>query len=114
MLDLKFINTNLEAVKTGMNKRRAKIDFALLTDNDEKRKALLLNIEELRHTRNTVSDEIAKLKKSGENADSLIEKMKDVSDTIKTLDKGLAGTHFFDQSTHDFSAVLPALIQGLA
>ncbi|OGR27114.1 MAG: serine--tRNA ligase [Desulfobacterales bacterium RIFOXYA12_FULL_46_15] len=90
MLDLKFINTHLEAVKNGMNKRRAKIDFSLLSDNDEKRKSLLLNIEELRHTRNTVSDEIAKLKKSGEDANPLIQKMKDVSDTIKTLDKDLA------------------------
>ena len=106
MLDLKFINTNLEAVKTGMNKRRAKIDFALLTDNDEKRKALLLNIEELRHTRNTVSDDIAKLKKSGENADSLIEKMKDVSDTIKTLDKGLA---VIETAIQDFLISLPNL-----
>ncbi len=106
MLDLKFINTNLEAVKTGMNKRRAKIDFALLTDNDEKRKALLLNIEELRHTRNKVSDEIAKLKKSGENADSLIEKMKDVSDTIKTLDKGLA---VIETAIQDFLISLPNL-----
>ena len=71
MLDLKFISTHLEAVKTAMNKRRAKIDFALLTDNDEKRKALLLKIEELRHTRNTVSDEIASLKKSGEEHETI-------------------------------------------
>lgn len=106
MLDLKFINTNLEAVKTGMNKRRAKIDFTLLSDNDEKRKALLLKIEELRHTRNTVSDEIAKLKKSRENADSLIDKMRDVSDTIKTLDKELAA---IEKAIQDFLISLPNL-----
>jgi seryl-tRNA synthetase len=98
MLDLKFINTHLEGVKTAMNKRRAKIDFSLLTDNDEKRKALLLNIEELRHTRNKVSDEIAGLKKSGGDAGPLIEKMKDVSDTIKTLDKNLAAIETAIQS----------------
>ncbi|MDA8134001.1 MAG: serine--tRNA ligase [Desulfobacteraceae bacterium] len=98
MLDLKFINTHLEGVKTAMNKRRAKIDFSLLTDNDEKRKALLLNIEELRHTRNKVSDEIAGLKKSGGDAGPLIEKMKDVSDTIKTLDKDLAAIETAIQS----------------
>jgi seryl-tRNA synthetase len=98
MLDLKFINTNLEGVKTAMNKRRAKIDFSLLTDNDEKRKALLLNIEELRHTRNKVSDEIAGLKKSGGDAGPLIEKMKAVSDTVKTLDKDLAAIETAIQS----------------
>ncbi len=106
MLDLKFINTNLEAVKSGMNKRRAKIDFSLLSDNDEKRKALLLNIEELRHKRNIVSDEIAKLKKSGKDAGSLIEKMKAVSDTIKTLDKELA---FIETAIQDFLISLPNL-----
>ncbi len=106
MLDLKFINTNLEAVKTAMNKRRAKIDFTLLSDNDEKRKTLLLNIEELRHTRNTVSDEIAKLKKSGENADSLIEKMRDVSDTIKALDKKLTA---IETAIQDFLISIPNL-----
>ncbi len=104
MLDLKFINTNLEAVKTAMNNRRAKIDFTLLSGNDEKRKALLLNTEELRHTRNTVSNEIAKLKKSGENADSLIKKMKDVSDTIKTLDKELV---LIETAIQDFLISLP-------
>ncbi len=98
MLDLKFINTHLEGVKTAMAKRRAKIDFSLLTDNDEKRKALLLNIEELRHTRNKVSDEIAGIKKSGGDAGPLIEKMKDVSDTIKTLDKDLAAIETAIQS----------------
>jgi len=104
MLDLKFINTHLEAVKNGINKRRIKIDFTLLSDNDEKRKALLLKIEELRHTRNTVSDEIAKLKKSRDNADSLIEKMRDVSDTIKTLDKALTA---IETAIQDFLIFLP-------
>ncbi len=104
MLDLKFINTHLEAVKKGMNKRRAKIDFTLLSDNDEKRKELLLKIEELRHTRNTVSDEIAKLKKSRENADSLIDKMRNVSDTIKALDRELAA---IEKAIQDFLISLP-------
>lgn len=106
MLDLKFISANLEAVKIAMNKRRVEIDFGLLTDNDEKRKALLLNIEELRHTRNKVSEEIAGLKKSGKDAGSLIEKMKDVSETIKNLDKELA---FVEAAIQDFLISLPNL-----
>ncbi|MFA5903968.1 MAG: serine--tRNA ligase [Desulfobacula sp.] len=106
MLDLKFINANLDLVKIAMNKRRAKIDFTLLSNNDEKRKTLLSNIEELRHTRNKVSDEIAKLKKSGVTADPLIEKMKDVSDTIKTLDKELA---VIETAIQDFLISLPNL-----
>ncbi|WP_300459957.1 serine--tRNA ligase [Desulfobacula sp.] len=87
MLDLKYIKTNLELVQNGMGKRRANIDFSSLLNNDDKRKALLLEIEALRHKRNVVSDDIAKIKKSGQDAGSLIEQMKEVSETIKRLDK---------------------------
>lgn len=104
MLDLKYITTHLEEVKNAMNNRKAKIDFSILLNNDEKRKALLLTIEELRHSRNTVSDEIAQLKKSGQNADLLIHKMKDVSETIKTLDKDLVA---IEASIQDFLFSLP-------
>ncbi len=58
MLDLKYIKNNLELVKNGMEKRRAKIDFTSLLKYDDKRKAVVLEIEELRHKRNVVSDEV--------------------------------------------------------
>ncbi|CCK78760.1 serine--tRNA ligase [Desulfobacula toluolica] len=90
MLDLKYVKNNLEIVKNGMKKRNAKLNFASLLENDDKRKALLLEIEKLRHKRNVVSDEIAKIKKSGHDAGPLIKEMRDVSETIKKLDKELS------------------------
>ena len=104
MLDLKYIINNLEAVKNGMEKRRAKIDFALLLKNDDKRKTLLLEIETLRHKRNVVSDDIAKMKKAGENATTFIEQMRAVSETIKKLDKELST---IEETIHDFLISLP-------
>ena len=104
MLDLKYIKNNLEAVKNGMEKRRAKIDFALLLKNDDKRKTLLLEIETLRHKRNVVSDDIAKMKKAGENATSFIEQMRAVSETIKKLDKELST---IEETIHSFLISLP-------
>ncbi|MBU1341017.1 MAG: serine--tRNA ligase [Proteobacteria bacterium] len=104
MLDLKYVITNLEVVKNGMEKRKAKIDFIALLNNDDKRKAWLLEIEELRHKRNVVSDDIAKMKKSGKDAGSLIEQMKEVSETIKGLDKELA---IVQEAIHDFLISLP-------
>jgi len=89
MLDLKFVKSNLEDVKKAMEKRKEKIDFSFLEQNDDKRKNLLLKIEGLRHKRNIVSDDIASMKKSGKNAESLINEMRLVSDTIKKLDKEL-------------------------
>ena len=104
MLDLKYIKNNLEAVKSGMEKRRAKIDFALLLKNDDKRKTLLLEIETLRHKRNVVSDDIAKMKKAGENFTSFIKQMRAVSETIKKLDKELST---IEETIHDFLISLP-------
>lgn len=104
MLDLKLLKNNLELVKNGMAKRKVKIDFTVLLNNDDKRKSLLLEIEELRHKRNVVSDDIAKIKKTGEDAGSLIEQMRDVSETIKKLDKSLTT---IEESIHDFLISLP-------
>ena len=106
MLDLKYIKTNLELVKKGMAKRRAKIDFTSLLSNDENRKKLLLEIEALRHKRNIVSDDIAKIKKSGGDADAVIKEMRDVSDTIKELDKGLSTVQ---SAIQDFLISIPNL-----
>jgi len=104
MLDLKYIKNNLDLVKKGMEKRRAKIDFTLLLNDEDKRKTLLLEIEELRHKRNIVSDDIAKMKKAGENAGSHIEQMRDVSETIKKLDKELSA---IEAGINDFLIRLP-------
>jgi len=87
MLDIKLIKNNLDTVVQGMKKRRTNIDFSPFLENEEKRKALLVDIEELRHLRNTVSGEIAKMKKSGRDAQPSIDKMKDVSEKIKEMDK---------------------------
>ncbi len=106
MLDIKLIKNDLDFVKRGMEKRGAKIDFSDFLKNEEKRKALLLEIEELRHERNTASDEIAKMKKSGQDAQPSIEKMRAVSDRIKDLDKKLAEAESW---INDFLITLPNL-----
>ena len=104
MLDLKYVKNNLGIVKTGIKKRRANIDFTSLLDNDEKRKDRLLKIEDLRHKRNVVSDDIAKLKKSGQDAAPLIEQMREVSETIKKLDKELST---IEEAIHNFLITIP-------
>jgi len=106
MLDIKLIKNDLDFVKKGMEKRGAKIDFSDFLKNENNRKALLLEIEKLRHQRNTVSDEIAKMKKSGQDAQPSIEKMRAVSDRVKELDKKLAEA---ESTIKDFLIALPNL-----
>lgn len=104
MLDLKYIKKNFGQVKNGMEKRRADIDFDALLKNDEKRKTLLQEIEALRHKRNTVSDDIATMKKSGQRSDEQIQEMRLVSDKIKKMDKSLSG---IEDAIKDFLISIP-------
>jgi seryl-tRNA synthetase len=106
MLDLKYIINHLDTVQKGMEKRNAPIDFSALFQNEEKRKKLLLEIEQLRHQRNVVSDNIAEMKRSGQDAKSSIEEMRTVSETIKKLDQDLAKV---ETAIHDFLITLPNL-----
>lgn len=106
MLDLKYIKKNRDAVEAGMKKRNADVDFNLLLTIDRKRKQQLLEIEALRHERNIVSDQIAELKKSGQDAAGPIDKMKGVSARIKDLDKDLS---CLEQELKDFLITIPNL-----
>ena len=86
MLDIKFVRSNPEDVVAGMKKRGMDLDLAPFLALDEKRRALLTEVEQLKNTRNTVSKEIGKMKKAGENADALVAEMSKVGEDIKALD----------------------------
>ncbi len=57
---------------------------------DAQRRELITATEQLKAQRNKASDEIARLKKAKENADSLIGEMKAVSERIKEADERIA------------------------
>jgi len=90
MLEIKYVRQNLSDVQTALKNRGDDTDLSQLEAYDTDRRSLLLEIEDLRHHRNVVSEQIAQMKKNGENADSLVTKMRDVSAKIKELDKSLA------------------------
>ena len=92
MLEIKFVRQNLETVENALAARGHSTDLGAFKTCDEKRRAILLELEDLRHQRNVVSDQIAEMKKAGENADDVVAQMRDVSSKIKTLDKSLAET----------------------
>lgn len=90
MLEIKFVRQNLSFVQEALLNRGAAIDLDLFAETDKRRRTILFEIEELRHHRNTVSDQIARMKKSGKNADDIVLKMRDVSEKIKRLEKRLS------------------------
>lgn len=95
MLELRFIRENLELVKEKCIRRG--MDTKLIDDfaaTDQKRLTLLAEVEGLKNKRNTVSDQIAVLKRgSAEDktkADPLIVSMRETSQQIKELDNQLS------------------------
>lgn len=88
MLDIKAIRQDPEFFRRGIARKKAdpELIHQLLT-MDESWRAALAEVERLKNDRNRASEEIAKKKKSGEDASESIRLMKDVSDRIKLLDE---------------------------
>jgi len=92
MLELRFVRENSELVKAKMLLRGMdgeKIDRFVVIDQE--RRQLLAEVEGLRNTRKTVSQEIAALKAKQQDAEALMLEMRKVGDRIKELEQRLSG-----------------------
>ena len=86
MLEIKFVRKHLSEVKDALLNRGQMSDLDTFKEYEAKRSKMLFEIEELRHRRNMVSNQIAKMKQNGEDADNFIADMRDVSEKIKQRD----------------------------
>ena len=90
MLDIRLIRTDPGLVRQAIRRRGgdvAPIDALLRAD--ERRRALLLQVESLRADRNRVSEQIATIKRAGGDASDMIAQMRRVGDRIKELEEDL-------------------------
>ena len=91
MLDIKRIREDFEGVKERVA-FRGKGDFGI--DNvkkyDEERRALLADVEAMKNRQNTVSREIPKMKKEGQDTTAIMAEMKERSGKIKEMDGRLS------------------------
>lgn len=90
MLDPKLIRHTPEVVAEAMRRRHKEIDLDVLTDLENRRRTALTKVETLKAERNTVSQQIAELKKRKEDATGHIEAMRRLGDEIKQLDQEAA------------------------
>lgn len=87
MLDVKLLRNDFERVVRALHNRGASLDLLeKFPSYDTARREKLTEGDQLKNRRNVVSQEVAKLKKNGGNADELIAEMRDVNDRIKLLD----------------------------
>ena len=91
MLDIKKIREDYEGIKSRVE-FRGKGDFGIskVKKLDEKRRSLLADVEAKKSKQNTVSREIPKLKKAGEDTTEIMAEMKALSEEIKALDSKLS------------------------
>lgn len=86
MLDIKFIRENPEKVKKSITDRGLELDIDELLSLYKKRRALLIEVDKLKHKRNIASKEVARCKGEKEEAGPLLAEMKTVSHKIKEID----------------------------
>ncbi len=90
MLDIRLIRENPERVRENLKKRG---DAALLKQledlirHDEQWRLLLTQVNELRHKRRVVTEEIAKLKKEGKDTEEKVNEAKSIPEKISDLEK---------------------------
>lgn len=91
MLDIKRIREDYDNVKAAVEKR-CKGDFGLskVPELDANRREILLEVEKMKNRQNTVSKEIPKLKKAGEDTSEIMAEMKELSTAIKEMDNKLS------------------------
>jgi len=108
MLDIKAIRENFEQVEAQLKRRDPDASLTEVVRLDERRRALIQEVEALKAERNASSKRVAELKRAGkgEEAEALIEKMGEVADRIKQLD---AEQREADARLEDLLARLPNL-----
>ncbi|NLA07011.1 MAG: hypothetical protein GX872_05195 [Firmicutes bacterium] len=91
MLDLKFVRSNPELVRDSLRKRGESTEILdTLLACDERRRAILVEAEELKRQRNEASAEVGRMKQTGEDASSIVSEMRMVSERIRGLDQELS------------------------
>jgi seryl-tRNA synthetase len=104
MHDLAYFREHLDVFADMAKKRGATLDLDAFRALDKERRELITATEQLKAQRNKASEQIARLKKEKENADTLIVEMKQVSDRIKQGDERIA---LLDATQRDLLLTIP-------
>ncbi len=86
MLDMKVIRGETERVKAALARRKEDIDLDGVIALDDKRRAILYEVENLKAKQNEASKKIPVMKKAGEDVAPVLAEMKELSGEIKELD----------------------------
>ena len=106
MLDINLIRKDPDFVSERLAVRGLQVDFSEFLEKDKQRRELIHATEQLKAERNKTSAEIPKLKKEGKDVSEILQRMREIGDTIKENDQTLAE---LNQEQTDFLVGLPNL-----
>jgi seryl-tRNA synthetase len=108
MLDLNFVRDNLPLVEEKLRQRGLDSSAVLgdFRDVDTQRRNAITEVETLKARRNKASEDIAKLKKSGQDATAAMAATKDLREQIQTREKTAAD---LDARLHEILDGIPNL-----
>jgi len=104
MHDLNYFRDHLDVFAEMEKKRGITLDLDGFRALDKERRELITGNEQRKAQRNKASEEIARLKKEKQNADTLIAEMKQVSESIKRADERVAE---LDAKQREFMLTVP-------
>lgn len=87
MLDMRFVRNNPQIVQEALVRRGSSVTLDEFLKLEEQRREKLFMVEQMKNRRNTVSEEIGRLKKAGQNVPDMVLEMRDLSREIKDKDE---------------------------
>ena len=87
MIDSKLLKQNPEIIIDTLNKRKVEFPIHDLISLDARRRQLIVEIQHMKHEKNTLSHSIASKKKENTDTSQEISKMKDIDNRILSLEE---------------------------
>lgn len=87
MLDIRTLRQNPETARTKWASRGLTVDVGALITMDDRRRALIAEVEGLQRERNSESKRIGQLKKAGEDAEDAMRAVREIGERISSLDQ---------------------------
>jgi seryl-tRNA synthetase len=107
MLDPKLLRTDLESVRANLARRGFVLDTAAYLSLEERRRAVQVQVEQLRNERNVKSRDIGKAKAQGQDVTSLLAEVEHLGTALGNAERELTGVQ---RRLHELQLGLPNLL----
>lgn len=87
MLDIRTLRQDPETARARWASRGLQVDVDALLSLDDRRRAVITEVETLQRQRNEASKQIGQLKKAGQDATEAMQAVREIGDRISALDK---------------------------